>query len=161
MDDSPFNFATFQLQYQHLRSWPLKNARARDRSVSYRVIKSSTHTSRLLEHLCQIQEIRHASGQVQTFLQSMVQTRRVQFSFLICASSFPFLASFPRVSASPPVGREGRKWGKKRRTDESNKSFFIYLFLFFIYIYIHEYLITRASSAAQKGTALMLLKFGY
>jgi len=40
------------------------------------------------------------------------------FSFLICASSFPFL----RLSSTPCRAR-----GKERRTEESNKSFFIYI----------------------------------
>ncbi len=42
------------------------------------------------------------------------------FSFLICASSFPFLASFPRVLA-PPL-QDAREGSKEKTQGRRNRS---------------------------------------
>ncbi len=62
-------------------------------------------------------------SEVMTFLVN-VQSDLVQylgcFSFLICASSFPFLASFPRVLA-PPL-QDAREGSKEKTQGRRNRS---------------------------------------
>jgi len=47
--------------------------------------------------------------------------------WVLLKSYLCILASFPRVSAPPPVGCEGRLQGKKMWMEELKKSFFLYI----------------------------------